>query len=77
MKWTIDKPVAPGWYWARMLSESKKRQYVVRFVDDERIYVAGSMSVFDVGYFEQWAGPIEEPEDVIERAQDGTKPGGG
>ncbi len=64
MKWTTEKPTAPGWYWYKGAGYP-----TILYVYTETFI--GSLFVEDPdyggpvqGYPGEWAGPIPEPEEV-------------
>ncbi len=62
LRWSVEKPTSPGWYWHRGLDEDSDPLIVL--VDDA-VYLQWP----DGGFSEaahtdgQWAGPIEPPEE--------------
>ena len=72
MKWSIEAPVKPGWYWFRRCELSKPPRYIgvpqIVLVDRSEqqlcAWFAGSEEEEPVTKYEaQWAGPISRPEE--------------
>lgn len=74
MKWTKEKPTAPGWYWYRepwRLGPDEEQQVSVRNVyvaRDGELYVAsedpeGDADTLVATNDGEWAGPLSPPEE--------------
>lgn len=69
MKWTADKPTAPGKYWFRdKIMTGKQLAHVYEAEDDGEsgLYAQTDMGGGWVKYLEdcEWAGPLPEPPDL-------------
>lgn len=66
MKWTTEKPTAPGWYWYRsIVCEVTRYTRVVEVFPNGKVSDGSLFPMDHVDKFNgEWAGPIPEPEEV-------------
>jgi hypothetical protein len=65
LKWTSEKPTAPGWYWWREVEASDRFTAVIHWDASDSVFIDGcrySKETFNG----QFAGPIPEPTDASE-----------
>jgi hypothetical protein len=61
LKWTMDEPTKPGWYWEECISLDVPCK--PRIIEVRNDYRSGRLTGHATVGFYKWAGPIELPEE--------------